>query len=70
MSLRLPSLHVMGDHDFVLQRSIALRDQWCASASTHTLTFDGGHHIPPLRAGLYPEISKWIQKYCSDATEL
>lgn len=61
--LQLPTLHIMGTTDFVLSRSIALRDQWCTPTNTETLTFEGGHHIPPLRCGLYPPITQWISTH-------
>mmetsp|Transcript_8478 Transcript_8478/g.12643 ORF Transcript_8478/g.12643 Transcript_8478/m.12643 type:complete len:230 (+) Transcript_8478:79-768(+) len=61
--ITLPNLHIMGDEDYVLDRSVILQNNWYDSKNSELLKHSGGHHIPPLRSGLYPAINTFIRKH-------
>jgi len=52
--LTMPTIHVCGLEDELLESHRSVVNQWCAPASWIMMQFDGGHRLPYRPADLHP----------------
>lgn len=60
--VQLPSLHIMGQADFLLPQSKELEAQFDSTLKSSML-HEEGHNIPSIRTKLYPLIKSWVEKH-------